>query len=64
MNTSSCGKQRLCSECADAQASLNIRRVHMSKGTFSHIEAQILLNFPTFVLGLCFSNFINPCPAE
>ena len=36
---SSRGQRRLWSDCAHAQADLNLRWAHMSEGTFSHIRA-------------------------
>ena len=38
-NLSSCGQQWRWSDCADAQAGLSLRWVHMSEGTFSHVAA-------------------------
>ena len=38
-----CSQWRFWSDCADAQVDLNLRWVYMSEGTFSHLEAPILL---------------------
>ena len=38
-NVSPCGHRRLKSDCADAQADLSLRWVHMSESMFSYVEA-------------------------
>ena len=41
----SCAQRNLKSDCAFAQSDLRFRWAHMSKGTFSHIAAKIILHY-------------------
>ena len=56
-NVCSCEQRRLRSDCADAQADLSLRWLHVSEGTFSHFAAQILVEIDM----LCPSEIIYPC---
>ena len=40
------------SDCANAQADLSLRWVHMWEGTFSHVAAHIILKMSRMVIGI------------
>ena len=39
------GQRRLWSDCADAQANLSLRWVHISEGTFSLVAVNIMIEY-------------------
>ena len=41
---SSCGQQRLRSDCADVHAELSLRWARMTEGTFSHVATHLLFS--------------------